>query len=220
MIDWFLKILFLIFAYLLGSIPFGFLFGKMKGVDIRTVGSKNIGATNTGRVLGTKYAIYVYLLDMIKGFIFVFLFRYKILSENWCLLNPMLYGFAAVLGHTFPIYLGFKGGKSVACGSGAVAGYCPILLPIAIIAFIITAYASKYVSLGSLVAAVVMFISTIVTSLIFKQFNFSNASSSFYPYNLWFILFTFLILIVIFIRHSSNIKRLITGEENKVELKK
>ena len=128
----FVGVLFLILSYLVGSSPWGFIFGKLHGIDLRTVGSKNIGATNTGRILGKKYAIFVYILDMLKGFIFVFLYRYKIIPAEWCILNPMLYGLFAVLGHTFPIYIGFKGGKSVSCGSGAIAGYFPYYLPVAI----------------------------------------------------------------------------------------
>src|SRR5690606_30741212 len=104
----------LIFSYLLGSIPTGFLLGKMKGIDIREHGSKNIGATNTGRVLGMRYAVIAYIFDMLKGAVLVFLFRFEFIDPKYCLLHPLLYGLAACLGHTSSIYLKFKGGKAVA----------------------------------------------------------------------------------------------------------
>ncbi|MDD4388943.1 MAG: glycerol-3-phosphate acyltransferase, partial [Bacilli bacterium] len=107
----------LIVSYLLGSIPWGVVFGKIKCIDIRKHGSKNIGATNTGRVLGQRYAIYTYILDMVKGAVIVFLFRFNIIPGRYCLLSqPLIYGLAAVLGHTFSVYLKFRGGKAVATG--------------------------------------------------------------------------------------------------------
>ena len=99
MVEVLLKVLFCVLAYLIGSIPFGFIIGKIKGVDIRNEGSKNIGATNVGRIFGKKYALLTYFLDMLKGFLLVFLFNFKILPTDWCVLNPMLYGFR------FPLYL-------------------------------------------------------------------------------------------------------------------
>lgn len=218
----FLKILFLLLAYLLGSIPFGFIFGKMNGIDIRQVGSKNIGATNTGRALGLKYAILTYFCDMLKGAIIVFLFRFEIIPSTYCVLNPMLYGLLAVIGHTFPIYLKFKGGKSVACGSGVLGAYCPILLPIAIVIFFVVFLITKYVSLGSLIGALCMFIGTIIVTAIAGQFSFDNVNpqGNLWAYNLYFIIFSFVIMAIIYIKHSSNIKRLINGNENKINIKK
>ncbi|NLD26203.1 MAG: glycerol-3-phosphate acyltransferase, partial [Acholeplasmataceae bacterium] len=87
-----IKIFFLILSYLFGSIPFGFIIGKIKGVDIRDHGSKNIGSTNVGRVLGREYAVLAYLLDMSKGAIFVLLFRFEIIPLEYCLFSPLLYG--------------------------------------------------------------------------------------------------------------------------------
>lgn len=218
--DWFFKILFLIIAYLIGSIPFGYIFGKSKGVDIRQIGSKNIGATNTGRALGFKYAVFTYLCDMSKGAIIVFLFRFNILPHEWCLLNPMLYGLAAVIGHTFPIYLKFKGGKSVACGSGVLGAYCPLLFPIALLAFLIVLVTSKMVSLSSLLGALVMFISTIVATAITGEFNFVNYVNDTWQYNLYFIIISFIIMAIIYIKHFSNIQRIFSGTERKISFKK
>jgi len=218
--EWFFKIFFLILAYLIGSIPFGFIFGKLNGVDVREVGSKNIGATNTGRALGLKYAVATYICDMLKGAIIVFLFRFNILPQEWCLLNPIIYGLAAVLGHTFPIYLKFKGGKSVACGSGAVAGYCPILLPFAAIIFAIVVFTTKFVSLASLCGALGIWIGTIIVTAIWGSFDFVNIIDGLWQYNLYYIIFTLIMVIIVYVKHTSNIKRLLSGTERKIGSKK
>ena len=115
-----LKIFFVILTYLVGSIPFGLVFGLLKGINIREHGSHNIGTTNTGRVLGQKYAILTYACDMGKGALFVALFRFGLIPSEYMILTPLLYGVVACLGHTFSIYLGFKGGKSVASGVGTI----------------------------------------------------------------------------------------------------
>ena len=206
-----IKIGLLIVAYLLGSIPWGLLLGKMKGIDIREHGSKNIGATNTGRVLGRRYAIYAYLLDMLKGAFIVFLFRFKIIPERFCLISPLIYGLAAALGHTFSVYLKFHGGKAVATGGGVIFGYCPWLLPVGLIVFFLTTYLSKYVSAGSLVAATFALVITIVLAII--------GYDPFIPefkYDFYFPLVTAVIYIVIIIRHQANIKRIIHKSEAKV----
>ena len=213
----FLKILFIILAYLLGSIPFGFLLGKMKGVDLRTVGSKNIGATNAGRILGKKYAVITYILDMLKGAIFVLLFRFCIIPARFCVLNPILYGVVAVIGHSFSIFLKFNGGKSVSCGCGAVAGYAPILLPIMLIAFFIVKKASKLVSFSSLICTIITFVLTFVISLITKDFLIYGLNEyGFWAYNYLFIIGTFIICLIVYLKHLSNIKRLIKHEEKPI----
>ncbi len=220
MLDWFFKFFFLILSYLLGSIPFGFLFGKMKGIDIRKEGSHNIGATNTGRLLGKKYAILTYLCDMIKGGLFVFLFMFNILPVRWCLLSPMVYGFSAVLGHTFSVFLKFKGGKSVACGSGAIFGYFPLLIPICILIFLVCKKVTKLVSFSSLLTALITLL--IVLSLCIFSGEFLILSldyyenSAFWPLNLWFFLFTFLICLIIYLKHIENIKRILNHTEQPI----
>lgn len=203
--------LLLILSYLLGSIPWGFLLGIMKGIDIRQHGSKNIGATNTGRVLGKKYAIIAYILDTIKGFIIVGLFNFNIISIEYCILSPMLYGVAAVLGHTFPIYLGFKGGKAVATGGGVFLAYSPILYLFGLILFFIVTYVFKYVSLGSLVSTSYALITSVWITI--QLDGFSNINQKF---NLFFPIGVFIVFTIILIRHTSNIKRLIHHEEAKV----
>ena len=213
--SWFymiISIILLILGYLIGSIPWGFVFGKMKGIDIRQHGSKNIGATNTGRVLGRKYAIYAYILDTLKGSLFVGLFTFGILDMKYCLVSPMLYGLAAVLGHTFPIYLKFKGGKAVATGGGVLFAFSPLLFIVCLGIFFVITYVFKYVSLGSLIAALVAFLSTIGITL--YHHGFSDLTQK---YNLYFPLGTTIIFAIILIRHQSNIKRLIHKEEAKVK---
>lgn len=208
----FIQIGLLLAAYLLGSIPWGFVFGKMKGIDIREHGSKNIGTTNTGRILGRRYAIYTYILDMVKGAIFVFLFRFNVIPIKYCLLSqPLLYGLAAVLGHTFSIYLKFRGGKAVATGGGLIFGYCPWLLAAGLIVFFVTVYITKFVSAGSLVATTVVFAITVILAIL-KQDPFIDR----FHYDMYFPLITAVIFIIIFIRHKSNIQRIMARSEAKV----
>lgn len=206
-----IKIFFLILSYLFGSIPFGFIIGKIKGVDIRDHGSKNIGSTNVGRVLGREYAVLAYLLDMSKGAIFVLLFRFEIIPLEYCLFSPLLYGLATVFGHIFSVFLHFKGGKAVATGSGVIFGYCPWLLPVLLVVFGIITLSSRYVSLGSLISSCMTFAISIVLFLIGKDPILQKEISYDFP------LFCFLLLLIIFFRHQENIARLIKHEENKLK---
>ena len=200
----------LIISYLLGSIPTGLLLGKMKGIDIREHGSRNIGATNTGRVLGKKYAVIAYIFDMLKGAIIIFLFRFEIIPLVYCLVHPLLYGISATLGHTCSIYLKFKGGKAVATSSGVVFGYAPWLLLVGMIIFFSVTYISRYVSVGSIVGASFVLIITIILAILGKD-PFYN-----YYYDWYFPLFTSLIFIVVIIRHKGNISRLRHKTESRV----
>jgi len=201
----------LIVAYLLGSIPFGFVIGKLKGVDIREHGSKNIGTTNTGRVLGNKYAIITYILDTFKGFLLVFLFRFHIIPSEYCFLSPMIYGLCAILGHTFSIYLGFKGGKAVATSGGVILGYCPWLLVVGLALFFVVTYLSSYVSLGSLISASIITIFVIVLTIIGYDPFFKKEM------DIYFAIVASIALLVIYFRHLNNIKRLYHHEEAKIK---
>ena len=162
----FLKILFLILAYLIGSVPFGLIISKLKNQDLREKGSCNIGAANAGRVLGKSYAALTFALDMFKGALFVILFRYKIIPSTYMVLSPSLYGFFACLGHCFPIYLKFKGGKGVATGAGCIFGYFPLLSIIALGVFFIVVRITKIAALGSLISGFILTIISIILSLI------------------------------------------------------
>lgn len=209
MIDIFLKCLFLLLSYLIGAIPFGYLLGKIKGIDIREHGSKNIGATNTGRVLGRKYAIIAFLCDLLKGALFTFLFRFNILPSTYLFLSPAIYGLLAILGHTFSVFLKFKGGKAVASSCGMILGYCPLLLIIVIVTFLLTLHFKKMVSLASLISSLVATISTLI--LFFLKIN------SFYlDIDIYFLISIIIATVIIFIRHKQNIIRIINKEESKV----
>lgn len=205
----FLKILFLLLAYLIGSIPFGFIIGKIKGVDIRTIGSHNIGSTNVGRAFGKKYAVLTFFLDMSKGALFVILFRYQIIDNKYMILDPALYGLIAMLGHSFSIYLKFKGGKAVATGAGFIFSYLPITIPVGVICFLVIIKIFKISSIGSLAATfITVLIGTIFTIIGYDPIT--NVSIKWY-----FIIFALLALSLIYIKHIPNIKRLIHKEELK-----
>lgn len=190
-------------AYLLGSIPFGFLFGKLKGVDIREHGSKNIGATNAGRVLGRGWGLAAFLLDFAKGFVpSAFLFGTIAGSPEPSSLYAVLGGAASVLGHVFPIYLGFKGGKAVATGCGALVGLDWRIFIAGGCAWLVTLVLSRFVSLASIVMAIAFPIAA---------YWFSRSSD----YGSEVVVGAALLTGLILIRHRTNITRLLNGTENR-----
>jgi len=204
-------------AYLAGSIPFGVLIAKMKGVNIQEHGSKNIGATNVGRILGKKLGLTCFFLDVLKGALPVFIVGYiagllgKPIDEITT--NEMLLWIcvvlAALLGHMYSPWLKFGGGKGVATTFGGMVVMWPLLtIPIllAFLAWIITLQGSKMISLASLVAAVVLFSDTVVT--VFLGSTLQHA---------WPLLaVTGLIALMVFWKHRDNIGRIIRGEEPKI----
>jgi glycerol-3-phosphate acyltransferase PlsY len=204
----------IIVAYIFGSIPWGYLIGKMRGIDIRDHGSKNIGATNIGRVLGFKYAFLAFFLDTFKGFLFVFLFRFQIIPAEYCFLSPMVYGFAAILGHSFSLFLKFRGGKAVATSAGVILGFAPWLFLIGIALFFVLAWSTKLISLSSLLATGFTLIMSLVLYLL-KTDPFSGL-----PYDWYFPLFHLAIYAIIVFRHRENIKKLLKGTESKFSFKK
>lgn len=143
-----LQIVIMLLSYLIGSIPSGLIVGKVfYGIDIREHGSGNLGGTNTFRVLGKKAGIAVTAADILKGTAATFL--PVLLGAD---MHPLLVGVFAVLGHTFPIFAGFRGGKAVATSAGVLLGYEYLLFVVLVIGFLITLKLSKYVSLSSMVA--------------------------------------------------------------------
>ena len=195
-------ILIAIVAYLIGSIPTGYIIVKLKtGQDIREVGSGSTGATNVKRVLGKAWFFIVMILDAIKGALPVVLAAY--LSSKFAdamRIAPPLAATCVIIGHSKPLFLGFRGGKSVASGVGTIIALCPFAgLSIAVIWAIIT-YVSKYVSLGSVLGCVLnaIIISFFVPGEYLKIFAI-----------------VFLVILAI-IKHKENIKRLIKGEERKL----
>jgi glycerol-3-phosphate acyltransferase PlsY len=180
-------------AYLLGSIPFGLVVAKALGdVDPRSVGSGNIGATNVGRACGTTAGVFVLALDILKGFLPVYLAT--AFGQNWAYLS--LTALAAVLGHIFPLFLKFKGGKAVATSIGAFLPLAPLATLLAAAACIAVILLSGHVSLGSLTLALGLPTFALVTF----QFGFV-------PLGL-------VLLVLLFWRHRENIVRLDRGEEH------
>ena len=198
----------IIISYLLGSIPFGYVIAVAKGVDIRKQGSGNIGATNVGRTLGRKYGIMIFILDLLKGFVVVFLIpilisktKFPTTSDN---LLVILCGFCAVLGHIFPVYIGFKGGKAVATSFGVFIWLSPIPVAIAFGIWILTVFASRYVSLGSMISSIAL-ISAIVG---FENEPFGSGK--------YLTALSIAVAILIITKHITNIQRITKGTENKV----
>ncbi len=194
----------LLLAYLLGSIPTSVWVGKwLYGVDIRNEGSGNAGATNTIRVLGMKAGIPVILVDVLKGFLAVFFMRYFI-PPAWDLKQTiyllMAAGFLAVIGHVFPVFASFRGGKGVATLLGMGIALFPHVVWIPVVVFIIVVLATGYVSLGSMLAGISFPLADI---LIYHDTHPARI--------------TFAIVIAIFLlyTHRQNIRRLWKGEENR-----
>jgi len=202
----------LIMAYLVGSIPFAFIYGKVfKKIDIRQHGSGNVGATNVLRVFGTKAGLIVLFLDIFKGFfpvcimlMLIPLWSISIVGEGGYEWLPVLVGIFAILGHTFSMFLSFKGGKGVATSAGVFLALCPLNFLGAILFFMLVVFLTKYVSLGSILAIIALMIS-----------NFM-----FFDLNIYVKIFTLIMAIFIIYTHRTNIKRLLNGTENKISFKK
>ena len=208
----------------MGSIPFAFFYGKIfKKIDIRKHGSGNIGATNVLRVFGTKAGVIVLLLDVLKGFIPVFMvqmllssFRISVgdefirpaisPSEMGATIQaalPVLVGVFAILGHSFTIFLSFKGGKGVATSAGVFLALCPLTSLGALLFFALLVMITKYVSFGSIWAMVFI----VIANLFWEENPYVKA-------------FTIVVAIFIILKHIPNIKRLFNGTENKISFKK
>lgn len=187
-------VLFGIIAYLLGSIPSALIVGKVGyNTDIRLHGSGNLGATNTFRVLGIKAGIIVTLTDILKGTVATtlpLLFGVDIYQ--------LIIGLFAVIGHTYPIFAKFKGGKAVATSGGIILGINPLLFLITILTFIATLYISKYVSLSSMITGAI----SVIVSIIFRDTAL--------------IILTSILTIFVFYRHKENIKRIKNKTEPKI----
>ncbi|EMJ3962496.1 glycerol-3-phosphate acyltransferase [Staphylococcus aureus] len=197
-------IVMLLLSYLIGAFPSGFVIGKLFfKKDIRQFGSGNTGATNSFRVLGRPAGFLVTFLDIFKGFITVFfplwLPVYADGPISTFFTNGLIVGLFAILGHVYPVYLKFQGGKAVATSAGVVLGVNPILLLILAIIFFIVLKIFKYVSLASIVAA----ICCVIGSLIIQDYIL--------------LVVSFLVSIILIIRHRSNIARIFRGEEPKIK---
>lgn len=199
--------LFVAGAYLVGGIPFGFLIGKARGVDVRTVGSKNIGATNVYRTVGREWGFLAFFCDFLKGLLPVLVARWFVaLGGDGTAATADLAvwtGLACVVGHTLTPYMKFKGGKGVATAFGMLMALVPWLVTVAFALFVATVWISHYISLGSCLAAAFMAVMIwIPTPLAVPTLALK-------------IVMTVLGLFVIF-KHKSNIVRLAKGCENKI----
>lgn len=197
-------IVMLLLSYLIGAFPSGFVIGKLFfKKDIRQFGSGNTGATNSFRVLGRPAGFLVTFLDIFKGFITVFFPLWLPVHADGPIstffTNGLIVGLFAILGHVYPVYLKFQGGKAVATSAGVVLGVNPILLLILAIIFFIVLKIFKYVSLASIVAA----ICCVIGSLIIQDYIL--------------LVVSFLVSIILIIRHRSNIARIFRGEEPKIK---
>ncbi|MHC4069816.1 MAG: glycerol-3-phosphate 1-O-acyltransferase PlsY [Planctomycetota bacterium] len=203
----------IIVAYLLGSVPFGVIIARAHGKDLRIIGSGNIGATNLARALGRKWAYFCFFLDVLKG-ILPMLVGIKLISTPPNIAELFLWlaaGIAAIIGHIFPIYLKFKGGKGVATSFGVALGLWPyytICAAVSIAIWAIIVLAKRYISLASIVAALAFPVVLILAISFAPAWNLAN---------LWPLLIAATAIpLMVVIRHRENIKRLLAGTENKV----
>lgn len=190
-------LLLVVFAYLLGSVPIGFLLGSLSGLDIRQVGSGNIGATNVARVVGKRQGLLTLVGDVAKGFIPAFLS----LRLGYSLPVTGLVALAAFIGHLYPVFLQFRGGKGVATAFGVFLGLAPMATLLLAAVFLVVALVSRVISLASLVAAS-------LAPVVFWLFS----------YPLVLVGLSVVISLGIVLRHRENIQRLLSGAEPKLNL--
>jgi acyl phosphate:glycerol-3-phosphate acyltransferase len=210
----------IIISYLVGSIPFGLIIAAAHGKDLRKIGSGNIGATNVARALGKKWAYVCFFLDLLKGLVPMLLARPLLSTETHndyviLLILWLAVGCAAIIGHIFPIYLKFRGGKGVATSFGVALGLWPYFTISALFAvsvWIIVVLIWRYVSLASIAASVV-FAAFLSSAILLKpDWQFTS---------LWpLVIASVAIPLMVIIRHRENIKRLLAGTEHKILQKK
>ncbi len=203
-------------AYLLGAVPCAFLIARAHGRDLRTIGSGNIGATNLARALGRKWGYFCFVLDVLKGLVPMVLVGVLLVIPD----SPvhlalwLAVGIAAILGHVFPVYLGFKGGKGVATSFGVALGLWPYFTLCALIALLVwlaVVLAWRYVSLASICASVAFPVALVVGMLAVPAWDATV---------LWPLLIAaILIPLLVILRHRTNIQRLLAGTETKIRAK-
>lgn len=186
-------------GYLIGAVPFGYLAGKLRGIDIREHGSGNIGATNVLRTLGKPIGITVLILDVLKGLAPVLIAKYFSDSS----LVYILTAFATIMGHNYTFWLGFKGGKGIATSAGALLSLIMIPLGFAAAVWALLFFTSRYVSVASIGAALTIPIATGILQL--KQDNWNTPMFA----------FTVILAILAVWKHRGNIRKLCNGTENR-----
>jgi len=191
-----IKILLVVVAYLLGAIPFGLVIARLqRGIDIREHGSGNIGTSNVLRTLGKRAALLTLAGDLIKGYLPVLIGSILGFPEPWI----VLIGAAAVVGHNWPITIGFRGGKGVATSFGAALGIMPTIAVLALLVYLLVAAIARYTSLAALIGSASMLVWALVLKASQPQVLFSAFAAG-----------------LIYLRHRENIQRLILGTERKI----
>lgn len=209
------RIVCLIIGYLFGLLQTGYIIGRLNGIDIRSVGSKNAGTTNTLRNLGAKAGAVTLVGDAFKCLFAVLLCRmiFKQSCADHLTLISLYAAFGAMLGHNFPFYLKFKGGKGIACTAGLVLSFGLIPTLIGIIVFFSTFFITHYVSLCSLVLYAVILVGTIIAG----QMGYLGLAG---PMLYEAYVIVFIMFLMAYIRHGSNIQRLLSGTEKKTYIRK
>lgn len=204
-------------TYFVGAIPFGLVVGKLKGVDIREHGSKNIGASNAGRVLGRPFFWVVFALDLLKSLVPMAIASaivWPVPVAHRTQLTFLLWlgvGLAAILGHVFPVYLKFRGGKGVATSAGVVLGLFPYFTLAGltcVLAFVVALKLTRYISVGSIAAAVVFPIAYLTLGIV-RHWDLAGRQ-------LPLLVLAFFMAGLVIWRHRTNITRLRNGTENKI----
>lgn len=202
-------------GYVFGLFQTAYIYGRMKGIDIRKYGSGNAGTTNTLRVLGTKAGLIVLLGDILKCILAIVTVR-LIFTDSHSDMSYLLAMYAAagaILGHNFPFYLGFKGGKGISSTSGFILAFDLRISAICLVCFIAAVGITRYVSLGSLIVTALNFI----LGIIFCKIGWISIGDAYFAE---YVILLLIITAQAYIRHRANIKRLLSGTENKVGTKK
>lgn len=209
------RVIALAIGYICGLFQTGYIYGKSKGIDIRNEGSGNAGTTNSLRVLGWKAGLLTFLGDLCKAILAVLVVKliFEGTYPDVIKVLELYAGFGAVLGHNFPCYLKFKGGKGIACTAGVILAVCPLAAPVCLALFIASIAVTRYVSLGSILVVIAYLIQVIV----FGQMGYLHMEAEYLPeFYVISACFTGMALW----RHRANMKRLLNGTENKFGMKK
>lgn len=210
-----IRILLLLIGYCCGLLQTGYLYSKMNGIDIRSKGSGNSGATNTLRVMGKKAGLIVFAGDLLKALIPCLIVRFIFAKENPdAMLVYMMYtAFGVILGHNYPFYLHFKGGKGISSTSGFILAFDLRISAVCLACFALAVGVTKYVSVGSLLVVTLNFI----LGIVFWKAGWIAVGDA---YAAEYVILLAVIMLQAFIRHRANIRRLLNGTENKLGVKK
>ncbi|MFP4287273.1 MAG: glycerol-3-phosphate 1-O-acyltransferase PlsY [Candidatus Izemoplasmataceae bacterium] len=210
-----MKYILLVVAYLIGSIPWSIIIGKtIKGIDIRDYGSGNPGTTNAIRVLGRKLGMLVFVLDVFKGGAVILMIRLG-LFDDFSLFSPLLYGLLSAIGHIFPVFLKFKGGKAVATGVGIFLFYAPLLGVIGLLGYIITLKLTRYVSVSSCMGTFSLVIASYIIYFVGPKTGDSLEVLFGNRQDLWMPIVATIGFALILYRHRGNFIKIKQGIEPK-----